>query len=74
MNSSPITAERKIIRCANSLKIMSKFARCYPANGFMWCQHFNGSYAPPFPLSDENEKSPKENSLDDVSEENQTDQ
>lgn len=51
---------------------MAKFARCYPSNGFMWCQHFNGSYAPPFPLTDEKEKPPKEISLDDFSEENKT--
>ncbi len=51
---------------------MSKFSRCYPANGLMWCQFPNGKYARPWPLSDEKEKSPKEKSLSDNSEENQT--
>ena len=27
---------------------MSKFAHCHESNGLMWCQHFNGSWAPPF--------------------------
>jgi len=54
---------------------MAKFARCYPANGFMWCQHFNGSYAPPFPIADaKKEKPPKEISLNDFSEENKPEQ
>jgi hypothetical protein len=35
---------------------MSKFARCHPADGFVWCQHFNGSWAPPFPARQEAEK------------------
>lgn len=51
--------------------LMAKFARCYPADGLMWCQHFNGSYAPPFPLvGSKKEKSLKEISLNDYSEEN----
>jgi len=29
---------------------MSKFIHCHPANGMMWCQHPNRSWAPPFPL------------------------
>lgn len=49
---------------------MSKFVRCYPSNGLMWCQYFNGKYARPFPLLDiQKEKSSKEKSLNDNSEE-----
>ncbi len=35
---------------------MSKFAICYPADGMMWCQHHNGNWAPPFPISQDNKK------------------
>lgn len=32
---------------------MAKFAVCVPdyARGLIWCQHFNGSWAPPFPMT-----------------------
>lgn len=51
---------------------MLKFAKCYEADGLMWCQHFNGSYAPPFPVSKkEKEKPSMEISIDDDSIENQ---
>jgi hypothetical protein len=30
---------------------MAKFAHCHYADGLMWCQHFNGSWAPPFPAT-----------------------
>ena len=31
---------------------MSQFAHCHPdyEKGVIWCQHFNGSWAPPFPM------------------------
>lgn len=52
---------------------MSKFSRCYPANGLMWCQFPNGKYARPWPLSDEKEKPLKEEiSLSDDSLEEET--
>ena len=38
---------------------MSKFIRCYPSNGFMWCQLPNGKYIPPLPLSKDNNKKRK---------------
>ncbi len=33
---------------------MSRFATCRPdyKNGLIWCQHSNGSWAPPFTMSD----------------------
>ncbi len=40
---------------------MSRFSYCYPADGLMWCQHHNGSWAPPFPIGEakpQNEISP----------------
>jgi hypothetical protein len=54
---------------------MSQFAFCRPdyKNGLVWCQHLNGNWAPPFPMSDK-EKSPKDLSLNDNSEENKPQQ
>lgn len=33
---------------------MSQFLICVPdyKNGLIWCQHLNGNWAPPFPMSD----------------------
>jgi len=39
----------------------SKFIRCYPSGGFMWCQLPNGKYIPPLPLNEYSGK--KEKSL-----------
>lgn len=33
-----------------------RFIKCYPADGMMWCQHPNGSWAPPFPLNRDRQK------------------
>lgn len=32
----------------------TKFLVCIPdyVNGLIWCQHFNGNWAPPFPMRD----------------------
>jgi len=41
------------------------FAICIPdfVNKLIWCQHHNGSWAPPFPMSDTDTKdSPKDES------------
>jgi len=35
---------------------MSKFAHCHPENGMMWCQHYNGSWAPPFPIQEDKKR------------------
>ncbi len=40
---------------------MSKFAHCHldEETNLMWCQHFGGKWAPPFPVSsDKNVKIP----------------
>lgn len=50
---------------------MSNFSRCFPVgNGNMCCQHWNGSYIV-FPIRNgyKKEKSPKDRSLNDLSEE-----
>lgn len=33
---------------------MSQFVHCHPdyEKGVVWCQHLNGSWAPPFPMLD----------------------
>ena len=38
--------------------ILSKFALCVPdyENGLIWCQHFNGKWAPPFTMSSRKKK------------------
>ena len=58
LRATPAPLSRRTI---NDLQ-MSKFAHCHYANGLMWCQHHNGSWAPPVPASpkEENEKPPKE--------------
>lgn len=33
-----------------------RFLRCYESDGMMWCQHFNKSWAPPFPATSSNSK------------------
>ena len=37
----------------------AKFAHCHVSGGLMWCQHFNGSWAPPFPATNQTGETPK---------------
>ncbi|MBP9717113.1 MAG: hypothetical protein KBD44_00140 [Candidatus Pacebacteria bacterium] len=30
---------------------MNRFRHCHESDGLMWCQHHNGSWAPPFTAS-----------------------
>jgi hypothetical protein len=54
----------------------TKFAFCRPdfKHGLVWCQHFNGSWAPPFTMDEyKSKKPPEESSKDDNLLEDQTD-
>jgi len=47
----------------------ARFLVCYYAEGMIWCQHLNGSWAPPFPASRQISKTPSQEEVPQESEE-----